>query len=353
MNQTVMPMTISNYTEYRTKADWIIPMTISSFLVVATLWILISLIYYGIKTNKWKTMNSSNYDKLNAGLIYTAVVVCTTLCLIRLIISLFYMDIGFTVVEKQNRRCNSLFDAMGVMYGMVIMSTYTFLWLRQRVFYANRMLNVKYTRISRMLSAVSIFVIVTCGVCVLIFSTIPNDHFSGSNGCFYKPDRRLFIGYYVSIVLLVFVGNAVLFGLFAYGLYKANETPSLSFASGDRRKSNNSKTEATHFHSENNNNNNNKGKNVIVTNLSIQLSQRTLVPTSNLVKRVVKKTLFFAVISVVCDVILQILLYFTSIQRRVITTSFNVNAFLNVLLMIASFVQYKKMLFSPCYSKAK
>ena len=346
-----MPMTISNYTEYQTKADWIIPMTISSFLVVATLWILISLIYYGIKTNKWKTMNSSNYDKLNAGLIYTAVVVCTTLCLIRLIISLFYMDIGFTVVKKQNRRCNSLFDAMGVMYGMVILSTYTFLWLRQRVFYSNRMLNVKYTRVSRMLSAVSIFVIAAWGVCVLIFSIIPNDHFSSPDGCFYKPDRRLFIGYCVSILLVICFGNAVLFGLFAYGLYKANETPSLSFASGDRRKSQDNNTEATYVHFKNNNIA--KRKNMRVTNLSIQLSQRTLVPTSNLVKRVVKKTLYFAVISVVCDVILQILLFFTNIQRRVITTSFNVNAFLNVLLMIASFVQYKKMLFSPCYSNAK
>ena len=242
-----MPMTISNYTEYRTKADWIIPMTMSSFLVVTTLWILISLIYYGIKTNKWKTMKSSNYDKLNAGLIYMAVVVCTTLCLIRLIISLFYMDIGFTVVEKQNRRCNSLFDAMGVMYGMVILSTYTFLWLRQRVFYVNRMLNVKYTRVSRMLSAVSIFVIVTCGVCVLIFSTMPNDHFSSPDGCFYKPDRRLFIGYCVSILLVICFGNAVLFGLFAYGLYKTNETPSLSFVADNRRKSHDNNTEATHI----------------------------------------------------------------------------------------------------------
>ena len=340
-----------NYTEYQTQADWIVPMAVTSFLVVATLWILISLIFYGIKTNKWKKMNFNNYEKLNAGLVYTSVVICAVLCLVRLGINLVYMNVGFSE-KRRNQLCNSLFDAMGVMYGMVILATYVFLWLRQRVFYVNRMLNIIYNNMVRLFSAFSIFVIVTCGVCVLIFSTIPNDHFSSPDGCIYKPDRRLFIGYYASIVLFIFVGNAVLFGLFTHGLRKANEVPP-PFRSRGNQNSFDLNAESGES-SRNKNMQYPTGTIVRMVNgrRSIRLvTHNTPVPTSDLVKTVLKKTFFFAVVSVACDISLQVLLYFTNVHRRTVTTLFNVNAFLNVLFIIFSFVQYKKMLFSPCYSK--
>lgn len=356
MTENPQTTNLSNLTVVYSRPDWYIPVTVTGFLILATFWILFSLIHHGIISNKWKRRSLNNYDKLNARLVYSSVVVCTVLCLIRLIINIIYMNVGFTTETQQNQVCNSLFDAMGIVYGLLIMSTYTFLWLRQRVFYVNRMLNVNYTNTARLFSGISIFVIVFFGVCVLIFSTIPNDHYSTSDGCDYEPNKELLVGYYISIVFVIVFGNTSLFGLFAHGLKKANEfSIQLPHLEG-RRSFDNIETITNKSFDTISKDSRTSGAIVRMVDgkRSIRLVTHSVpIPTNDLVKTVLKKTLFFAVISVVCDIILQVLLFFTTTHRRLTTLGFNINAFLNVLFIVFSFVQYKKMLFSPCLTKRK
>lgn len=340
-----------NTTTLHIQANWIVPVAVTAFLIAASLWLLISLVYYGIQTNKWKKMKLSHYDKLNTGLVYSAVVICAVFCLVRLIINLIYMNVGFGD-EMKSETCNSVFDTMGVMYALVILSTYIFLWLRQRTFYTNRMLNVNYTKTAKFFSAVSIIVITLCSLCVILFTTLADDHFSSPDGCHYKPDKSLIIGYYMSLAFVILLGNATLFGLFAHGLRKAKDYSSKPptevgrgstdiRANGKSSESTKQQTQVT----------DSTAKVEIGKSSVSTLSHKTPIPTSTLVKTVLKKTLILAVVSVLCDITLLILLYFSPIHRRLVTLAFNVNAFLNVLFLVLSFVQYKKMLFSPFYSK--
>ncbi|CAK8695761.1 unnamed protein product [Clavelina lepadiformis] len=79
------------------QADWIIPEVINSLLIVATLWIIFSLIHFGIKQKKWSTNRMGNADKLSGGRVYTLTVVCAIIALVRFINSQFTFNIGIGV----------------------------------------------------------------------------------------------------------------------------------------------------------------------------------------------------------------------------------------------------------------
>ena len=336
------------------RIDWIFPIAINIFLLLSSTWVFISLLHYGVKTRKWSRTQKSNEEKLNGGLIYSSVVLCAIACLLRYIFALVYMNIGYDY--GYDRLCDTFSDITSSFYTFVLFSSALFLWSRQRVFYANRMLNVNYSRPVRFLSQSSIGFILVCGSGVLIFSVIPDDHPSSPDGCTYSvASDNLKIAYWLSIVLVILFGQVTVFYLFVNAIRKASLPTSRNACSSSK---NNSVVDCT---AEHNNSitvteNGTKRKRSNDSGFNDGKSRRHFGPTRKRtshvdpIKGILRITFMFALISLFLDILIQAFSFFVSTgHRRVVTTLLNVSSFLNLLLLVFAFKDYKKMLFSCLY----
>lgn len=335
--------------------DWIFPVSVNFVLMIITLWMLISLIHYGFKTRKWSQAGHS--DKLNAGLIYTSVIVCAGTCMIRYAISLVYMNIGFGV--ESNDLCDTVADTAVCLYALVLFSVYLFLWFRQRVFYKTYVVKSSFSNLFSLFSSGSIGVIFVAGICAALLNILPDNHRSSVSGCIYTPDEAQRIGYWISVAVAVFLGQVVLLGLFVYplrkifslcspisifshpkeqgkqkirrsrkiGQYQAPIRPNIITVTGDSSNDN----QASHF--------------------VIKLSPSFRRATAMRVSQILRRTLVFAILSLSSDIFLLVFSnYIVKAEgnRRIPSMIYDVNSFLNLLLVVLSFVQYKKMLTSFC-----
>ena len=342
-----------NYTlvNYTNKLDWLFPMAISAILLFVTAWILLSLLLHGMKAKKWRQNRKSNFEKLNRGMIYMSVIGCALCCVVCISFSLIYMNIGFK--KEEDQLCNVMFGLVGSSYGVVVWSTYMFLWFRQRTFYMNRMLNINYTRAAKFISTASIIVITLGGIGVVLFSSIPNDQYASPDGCKYRPHKTMKIAYWIAIAFVVCFGHLVLFSLLAYALKTASDTR--AFFNGTLRSVSKRSLETSSRNQKRDFNGNPTFRSPKVlkdfpTRKSRSSSCASVDITNVLIKAVLQKTLFFSVVSALMEMLLQCLLYFSDIHRRIITTFFIVNVFFNLLFVIFSFVRDKKqMLFAPFF----
>ena len=359
---TSMPGTISAQNDYFQRPGWIGHIANNIVLLLLSSWVLISVMQHGIKTKKWSQIQASNEEKLSAGLIYTSVVVCATACLIRYILSLFYFNIGYSYEE--DRLCDIFSDLLTICYAFVLLSSVLFSWSRQRLFYSNRMLNVNYTKAVRFFSQSSIVVIVVCGLGVLIFNVVPDDHPSSPEGCSYEvASDSLRIAQWVSIVLAIVLGQVVVLYLFVHALrsvrISTSKTQSRKRGGKDSTKVS---TGSDHISiSKEHVSANGRKKNKIIhvqavcddgtSQPGIPTPSRSLSKTDP-VKRILRKTFIFATISLVVDILIQVFSFFIlSGNRRIVTTLLNISAFLNLMLIVFAFKHYKRMLFCCCDRK--
>jgi len=141
--------------------DWIFPVLVNITLMIVHFWLLFSLIHYGIKNKMWRgTRNKS--EALNTGLVYNSVVGCATACIFRLMMSLVYMNIGFSNVE--NEFCAQFGDAANASIVIVHFFVALFLWSRQRSFFCNDLLNINYGRPVKYFSSMIIVFIFGFGI---------------------------------------------------------------------------------------------------------------------------------------------------------------------------------------------
>ena len=329
------------------QANWIIPVTINIILLLATLWVLASLVHFGIKTGKWKRLlHVSNFDKLNAGLIYTSVILVGIMCVLYLISTLVYINIGFE--NGKNELCDSVADLTTCFYALVLFTTMLFLWLRQRTFYAHSILQAAYPISLKIFSSGSIVIIFISGLIAVILRAIPEDHQSSRNGCIYVPDEDLVTGYLTYFFATLFFGQLVLLGLFIFALKKtssniriSNDVESNSKASKLNKQPNADSPNTTTVNSNSNN---------CHTQLSPSSSTARRV-SNDKVRVILRKTLVFAVVTITLDAILQIVLFYGTVEERTTYSLFVTNSFLNLLFIVCSFVDFPHLLFSPCYNK--
>ena len=311
---------ISDY-NYLEQVDWIIPVTINVVLTILTAWMLISLIHYGIKTGKWRALHiKSMSEKLDVGFIYTSVVVCAVICLNRLAISLAFMNVGFN--DDQDGLCESVADASYWAYGLVVYVVIYFLWFRQRVFYTNRMMNVNYGIPIRFVSFSSIIFLSVFGLFVLIYNTFPKNYYASHQGCIYKPTDTNPITFWILAIAIIMCSHLCMLGLLVFALLQTLQVQKKFF----------SKVEPA-------------GRN---ENGSSRKSGKF--STTKQIKLILQKTLAFSIISIACDIFIQMFAeYIVPIDghRRLSYMVFDLNAFLNLVFVILSFVRYKELLLSP------
>ena len=362
LTATSMPATTPAQIDYFQRADWIGPIAINIVLLVLSIWVLISVIHYGIKTKKWSQIQASNEEKLDASLIYTSVVICALACLIQYILSLFSFNIGYSY--KEDRLCNIFSDLLTICYAFVLFSSVLFSWSRQRLFYSNRMLNVYYSKAVRFFSQSSIVVLVVGGVGVVVFNIIPSDRQSSPEGCTRKvASNRLRIAYWISIVFAIGFGQITVLCLFVHALRSVRSSTSKTQSRiRGGIDSTAVSTGSDHFSVSKehvSSNGRKKNKKIHVQAVSEGNKSQRSIPTpsrslskTDPVKHILRKTFIFATISLVVDILIQAFsLFISSGNGRIVTTFFNISAFLNLMLIVFAFKQYKRMLFSCCDKK--
>ena len=345
-------------TNFTFRFDIVFPVSMNIFLFVVTFWILISLIHYGISTGKWRQIQLKKVEKLNAGLVYSSVILLTVFCLIRYVVSAMGMIVGFK--EGEDYLCNDFDDITTFFYSAVLFTIYIFLWLRQRAFYSNQLLNFSYNKCLRIFSFASIFILFVTALSAMIFVVLPNNHFASPNGCIYRPERPEHrLEYLISLVLVVVVGQTTLLSLFVYALKPKNITwKNLFQTSENARKqatnagnATNSNTLQVELPSSTEHQNSNTDTSASPRRGKKCHKHKGISKTKCTIRKTLKKTLFFAVISIAADVFIQVLINYIATgneHRRYVAMTISMNALLNLLFVILSFVQWREMLTSPC-----
>ena len=360
----VMKNLTSNWTKqnYINRADWIVPLTVNILLTIAVIWIILSLVDYGIKNKKWRRVERNNYEKLSSGWIYSTVLLCAAFCLVRYVISL----ISLVDVKAYNERmgpCKTNFYLRACLYTFIHLSVWLFLWLRQYTFYANRMLALNYSKPVRYLSFITILLIVISAICFSIFPVLTYDLKISAKGCTSAPRLELAVGYWAFVGITVILVHGILFGLFAYALMKSRSNDKTKELSINNRindtKNKNSvslkkftrKSETTTSTINTPNGSVKKPQTQFTvteqfTNARRQSSKKT--KSKKKVKLILKKSFFLVLISVALEIFLPLFWNYIKVNERIVMTSYSVTALFNLLMTIFSFVYYKNMLFSFC-----
>jgi len=354
---TPLEKTINNMNSFE-QLDWIFPVVIIVFTIIVETWFIISLLHYGIKTKKWKELhNAGNPDKLNSGAIYTALVACAVLSFTYSLISLARINFGFNLGEDE--LCDSLADASTIAYALTLFAMQMLWWLRQRAFFVNRMLNVNYSKKVRFFSAISIIIIFTAGISALVLNTYSDDYHSSLDGCVYKPDDSLRVGYWISIIIVVLFGQVTFLGLFVYAL---TQTSGINGGLSTKtvkilcfwnkhccRLDQSKKTQRENSKSVSDESCDNNTK---ATPSSNSTSNAFRLHNSNTkITSILRKTLFFAIISILAEVFVQAFIHYITnpnSHRRFSLVVGNINFLLILLFLVFSFVEYREMLSSPC-----
>ena len=199
----------------------ILPNAVIFCLLIFTLWITISLIHYGFKTKKWKKLRKQTLDnKLSIGHIYTSVILCGSMNLLYNTVALVFINTGFATKSYiQDYYCDLLSDFIYSAYALAMFSTAIFLWLRQRMFFQNRLLNISYTKCVKTFSYLSLFLTLVVTVGVLTINVYPNDHKATEDGCVHNPSSNSSkTGYWVSVIIAIVLYQSIFLGLFIYAL---------------------------------------------------------------------------------------------------------------------------------------
>ena len=308
-------------------------------------------------------MRRDNHDKFNAERVYSSVVFCAVLCFLRLITSLIQLNIHFD--ETDYWLCNSINDITAILYVFVSFSVYLFLWIRQRTFFSNNMLNGSFNKRVRHLSKLIIIPLALGTIGIVVGISVINSYDSHTEGCKYLPfsnnEKAIFL---LAVFFMIALGQFIMFGLFVYALKKNGQQGWNPF----RRKKKTNKNINIEL---------NLSANTALPTLSFSImrneptfgitspknlkaSSKKISSETNIVNRVkstefavntiLRKTLYFALLSTFIDFVSFALSLFLidNIGRRYITMILNISVFLNLVFVLFSFRIWRKILFFLC-----
>ena len=335
---------------YTTELDWIFPVVVNVTLMVLDFWLLISLIHYGIKNKKWSKAKKCSSDVLNSGLIYGSVIGCAVACMTRFFTSLLLSNLGYSNSNFESGICDQLADAVHSSYAFVHFFVALFLWSRQQAFFANRLLNFNYNKVIKYFSFVIIFIIIAFGIAALALTSGAKFYISSSIGCVLRPGYEVQVTTWLTPIIGVAFYNVVLLGLLSYALF---------YAQSFKEKKSSANLQQQKFKTINYKISTISSKDDEHTSTTLECGSE-LKPKnrphrkncfSNKIKVILKKTLIFAVLSILIDVIVQLTANFAvdrKSHRRLSNMAFDIASFFNMLLVILSFNKYKEMMTSPC-----
>ena len=321
-----------------TQLDWILPIIFNVMLIFVTFWLLISLIHYGVKTKKWRHTHG-NPDELSSGLVYSSVIACAVSCMFRYLVSLAFINAGFNEDEKE--LCEALVNASSAAYAFVLTFVGLFMWLRQRAFYSNRVLNVNYNKVIKFFSVICIACIFGYVLFAVFLHAFLNYHIATTQGCKRQTDNDL-VAHWVAASVGVIFFTLSLLALLSYALTHTG-LPTRSTKSSTYSIS---KKSVFLYKKQRFSNNGKK-----VRRCECLKSKPKSFCATKTIKLILRRTIAVAIVLIASNVAVQIFSRYienTEGNRRFASVIFDASAFLNLLFLIFSFASYKEMFTSPC-----
>lgn len=306
--------------------NWIVPEVVNSIFILLTIWIFFSLIHYGNKSKKWATRANKNFEKLNAGFVLMAAVFCAVTALFRFIVS--QVALNLTHSYNENSKCKMISNVLVVAYCLATFSVYVYLWVRQSVFYTNRMLSTNFSKSLRFFSYLSIVLIFLGGLGAIFFNTLPSNYHSTPVGCAYIPEDSTLTATMVIVSTMVTVlGQIILVGLVVYPLLKhSNERGCLAmcglsncYKRNQQSEFSQKKNKIHHHHAQSN----------------------------KKIHKILRKTVIFSIIIVISDIIFLVVTTYALTgqnNRRISTMLYDIATFANLLFVVSSIGHWKNIL---------
>ena len=295
-------------------------------LMAVDLWLVVSLIHFGIKTKKWRGLQPKNPKLLNSGRIYLSVVICCVTAFVYHFAeamdesALFYYD---------DEWCDSIGDLFKTLYSLCLLSVIFFLWFRQRAFYTSFLPTARFTKCLKVFSFSIIFISFFFVVISLTLWSIPNDKVATPIGCIYRNDGNLRLPSLVIAFTTIIFSQISLLAVFIHALLasqKLNAEKKWKLLFCCRPK-----------------------PSIKQTNTTEQPNHQT----QEIVHNVIRKTIIFAALSLLCDILVIFLTFLLQLlvkRSEIISVLASISVSLNLCFVILSFVAWKDMITSPCRS---
>ena len=338
-NNSVVTETLQQSTQtfaelgYTQELNWILPLAANILMMAVTFWVMIAFICYEKKSDQHHKQKLA----LNSQLIHNCVPTCALFCELRFVFSLVLLNIGFT--ENEDNLCRTIGIAAYLLNFLVLFTGQFFLWLRQRAFYVNRLMNVNYNKTTMLISYCSIFF---CFVYVMVFCTssapLPIFVSSPQHGCMLKV-RYQYSGTALLIIGVMggLIAQVMFFGLLAYALthVRAFQSQSLRIQKqASTAKEKNAKESIG------------DSEQIICYDRQTKKDYAS----ASKVKVALHRIFVIAVISMLVDIIgYSVLFYFMTqnVILRVSVLTLDLHAFANLLTLIFSFSNCMDILTSP------
>ena len=290
-------------------------------LMILDMWIIISLIHFGIKTKKFRRLQHGNPDSLSSGRIYLSVVVCSIATF------LFHLVVAMkdNIKLQTNEFCDLMTDMIQIMWTMCAFSIVLFLWFRQRGLYTAFLPMAHISKSLNVFSFIIIFVTFFSGVIGLILLIVPNDNVASPIGCVKKKEKNLF-PLIIAVSTMIFSQVSLLF-VFVQAMLKWHGSSLkarwklLLFC---KRKT---AIERSH------------------------VREQPVDRTRTIVHNVIRKTTIFAALSLLFDlVVVSLTLLFSKgdQERYFVSVLGAFSTSMNLCFVILSFTTWKEMITSPC-----
>ena len=296
-------------------------------LMIVDIWFSVSLIYYGIKTGKWRRLETKNPDSLNSGRIYLSVIVCSVAAFFYHLAIAIYRNIEYQFQQNWDELCDSMLDTVQTLFGICVITVFCFLWLRQRMLYTTFLPTAQFTKALKFFSFIIIFITISGCVTAIILSVVPNDVVSSSIGCVYQKDGNLRkVSLIFSVGSLIF-GQVSLLAVFIHALlvmHGSNVEQKWKWLPCCNRESA-----------------------IEQTNVTQQPADRT----KKIVQNIIRKTTIFAALSLLSDLVvvtLTMLFYQSGKRNEYVSVLGSLAVSMNVCFVVLSFATWKDMIMSPC-----
>ena len=203
---------------------WLSSILINILLSIVGLWLVATIGFYGFRTGKfYSKKKSSRSECLLMRIMFSGAI----FILPRLVTSNILVWFGWGSSLSQDQGCEILIDISIVAYFLSLLHVGLFLWFKQRYLYLQPSLQRLYSVFIKALSWGSIALILLTGIGFVLYLTIPQTSQASSNGCvtIYEEERLV---YYLLASMLVLAEFLFIF-LFIYPLYRHRRSHWITF----------------------------------------------------------------------------------------------------------------------------
>ena len=294
-------------------------------LMIVDLWLIISLIHYGVKTKKWRRLPPGNPNSLNSGRIYLIVIVCSISTFFYHLFIAVYSNIGFH--QKEAQLCKTISDIVDITYSCSLFSVILFLWFRQRALYTAFLPVARFTKFFKFFSFILIFISSFLGILGVTLTILTNKIVPSIFGCVLKKNDKIQLNSFLISGSAIIFSQVSLLVLFIHVLLVMREH--------DEKESWKSLFSC--------------GRQPSIEHTGEQPADDTKI----IVDKIIKKATVFAALSLLFDLLVVCLTFLIPRQgnrNEIISALGSISVSMNLYFVILSFITWKDMITSPCKS---